>query len=120
MLYQLSYAPRSSAGGCIGVIDDPPEQGEHRHRAAGGARRCDTGRVCREWGVAGGGGNGGWPRRGRAVVYAGGPVRCWAGGGIVADSRLEDEYQETFDKAAAMLKLVQQTAVGSAQQPTSR
>jgi para-aminobenzoate synthetase component 1 len=37
-------------------------------------------------------------------------MRFWAGGGIVADSTLEDEYQETFDKAAAMLKLLQQSA----------
>jgi anthranilate/para-aminobenzoate synthase component I len=29
----------------------------------------------------------------------------------VADSALEGEYQETFDKAAAMLKLLQQAAV---------
>ena len=50
----------------------------------------------------------------RTLVYAGGTIRFWAGGGIVADSRLEDEYQETFDKAAAILKLVQQTAVGEA------
>ena len=28
---------------------------------------------------------------------------CWAGGGIVADSALESEYQECLDKAAAML-----------------
>ncbi len=47
----------------------------------------------------------------RTLVYSGGAIRFWAGGGIVADSRLEDEYQETFDKAAAMLKLLQQTAV---------
>ena len=46
----------------------------------------------------------------RTLLYAGGTIRFWAGGGIVADSRLEDEYQETFDKAAAMLKLLQQTA----------
>lgn len=46
----------------------------------------------------------------RTLVYAGGTIRFWAGGGIVADSRVEDEYQETFDKAAAMLKLLQQTA----------
>jgi para-aminobenzoate synthetase component 1 len=45
-------------------------------------------------------------------VYSGGTVRFWAGGGIVADSRLEDEYQETFDKAAAMLRLLQQTGNG--------
>lgn len=30
---------------------------------------------------------------------------CWAGGGIVLDSRLEDEYQESLDKAAAMLSV---------------
>src|SRR5688500_10480783 len=46
----------------------------------------------------------------RTLVHSGGVIRFWAGGGIVADSRLEDEYQETFDKAAAMLKLLQQSA----------
>ena len=46
----------------------------------------------------------------RTLVHSRGIVRCWAGGGIVADSRAEDEYQETFDKAAAMLKLLQQSA----------
>ncbi len=46
----------------------------------------------------------------RTLVHSHGVIRCWAGGGIVADSRLEDEYQETFDKAAAMLKLLQQSA----------
>jgi para-aminobenzoate synthetase component 1 len=33
-------------------------------------------------------------------------TRFWAGGGIVADSELEAEYQETFDKAAAFFKLL--------------
>jgi para-aminobenzoate synthetase component 1 len=46
----------------------------------------------------------------RTLVYSGGVIRCWAGGGIVADSRADDEYQETFDKAAAMLKVLQQSA----------
>ncbi len=46
----------------------------------------------------------------RTLVYSGGVIRCWAGGGVVADSQLEDEYQETFDKAAAMLRLLQQSA----------
>jgi para-aminobenzoate synthetase component 1 len=46
----------------------------------------------------------------RTLVYSGGSVRFWAGGGIVADSQLDEEYQETFDKAAAMLKLLQRTA----------
>ncbi|MCZ6772188.1 MAG: aminodeoxychorismate synthase component I [Proteobacteria bacterium] len=30
---------------------------------------------------------------------------CWAGGGIVIDSELDGEYQESLDKAAAMLNL---------------
>ena len=46
----------------------------------------------------------------RTLVYSGGAIRFSVGGGIIADSRLDDEYQETFDKAAAMLRLLQQTA----------
>ncbi len=43
----------------------------------------------------------------RTLVFSGGEIRCWAGGGIVADSQCEAEYQETLDKAAAMLELLQ-------------
>lgn len=43
----------------------------------------------------------------RTLVYANREIRCWAGGGIVADSKCEAEYQETLDKAAAMLELLQ-------------
>jgi para-aminobenzoate synthetase component 1 len=42
----------------------------------------------------------------RTLVYAGGEIRCWAGGGIVADSEVGAEYQETLDKASAMLELL--------------
>lgn len=42
----------------------------------------------------------------RTLVYAGGEIRCWAGGGIVADSEVAAEYQETMDKAEAMLELL--------------
>jgi para-aminobenzoate synthetase component 1 len=42
----------------------------------------------------------------RTLVYSGGEVRCCAGGGIVADSDEKAEYQETLDKAAAMLTLL--------------
>ena len=42
----------------------------------------------------------------RTLVHSGKEVRCWAGGGIVADSDLKAEYQETLDKASAMLKLL--------------
>ena len=44
----------------------------------------------------------------RTLVYSGGKVDCWAGGGIVADSNLEEEYQETLHKASAMLRLLRQ------------
>jgi len=50
----------------------------------------------------------------RTLVCRGGRIYFSAGGGIVADSRLEEEYQETFDKAAVMLKLVQRAAMGRA------
>ena len=46
----------------------------------------------------------------RTLVHSHGTVRFWAGGGIVADSQREAEYQETFDKAAALLSLLQQSA----------
>jgi para-aminobenzoate synthetase component 1 len=46
----------------------------------------------------------------RTLVHSHGTVRFWAGGGIVADSQRESEYQETFDKAAALLSLLQQSA----------
>jgi para-aminobenzoate synthetase component 1 len=42
----------------------------------------------------------------RTLVYSGNTIRCWAGGGIVADSQCDAEYQETLDKASAMLELM--------------
>jgi para-aminobenzoate synthetase component 1 len=42
----------------------------------------------------------------RTLVYSGNVIRCWAGGGIVADSKCGAEYQETLDKASAMLELL--------------
>lgn len=44
----------------------------------------------------------------RTLVYSDNKIRCWAGGGIVADSEVAAEYQETLDKAAAMLNLLYQ------------
>ncbi len=41
----------------------------------------------------------------RTMLYSDGEICCWAGGGVVADSRCEEEYQETFDKASAMLEI---------------
>jgi para-aminobenzoate synthetase component 1 len=42
----------------------------------------------------------------RTLVYSNQEIRCWAGGGIVADSTCAAEYQETLDKAAALLELL--------------
>jgi para-aminobenzoate synthetase component 1 len=33
-------------------------------------------------------------------------LTCWAGGGIVADSKVEDEYQESLDKVAFLTGIV--------------
>ncbi|MFZ3019652.1 MAG: aminodeoxychorismate synthase component I [Gallionella sp.] len=42
----------------------------------------------------------------RTLVFSEGEIRCWAGGGLVADSQCDAEYQETLDKASAMLALL--------------
>ena len=43
----------------------------------------------------------------RTLVHSDDSIRFWAGGGIVNDSVMEDEYQESFDKAAALLNLLE-------------
>ncbi len=50
----------------------------------------------------------------RTLVYRAGQARFWAGGGLVADSVVGEEYQETLDKAAPFLQLVQRCAEASA------
>jgi len=42
----------------------------------------------------------------RTLVHSENTIRFWAGGGIVNDSVMDDEYQESFDKAAALLNLL--------------
>ena len=42
----------------------------------------------------------------RTAVFSGGEIRFWAGGGIVADSQMEQEYRETLDKASSMTQLM--------------
>jgi para-aminobenzoate synthetase component 1 len=44
----------------------------------------------------------------RTLVYSQNRLRFWAGGGIVADSEADAEYQEINDKAAAMLEIIKQ------------
>lgn len=43
----------------------------------------------------------------RSLLCSEGEVRCWGGGGIVADSQHGQEYQETFDKVGKFLSLLE-------------
>lgn len=43
----------------------------------------------------------------RTFVMQHDQIHCWGGGGIVADSVCEDEYQETFDKVGRYLKILE-------------
>jgi para-aminobenzoate synthetase component 1 len=47
----------------------------------------------------------------RTLVHSDDCIRFWAGGGIVNDSVAAEEYQECFDKAAALLALLKQLSV---------
>ena len=38
-------------------------------------------------------------------------IRCWGGGGIVADSQWQQEYQETFDKVGKFLSVLENLSV---------
>ncbi len=44
----------------------------------------------------------------RTLTVSHGSVRFWAGGGIIYDSEVAAEYQESFDKASALLRLLRQ------------
>ncbi|MBH0074762.1 aminodeoxychorismate synthase component I [Pseudoalteromonas sp. SWYJ118] len=44
----------------------------------------------------------------RTLVCYKAQIYCWAGGGIVADSKVELEYQETYDKVNKILPLLKQ------------
>ncbi|MGY6274794.1 aminodeoxychorismate synthase component I [Methylomonas sp. MgM2] len=44
----------------------------------------------------------------RTLVHNRDSIRFWVGGGIVNDSNVDAEYQECFDKAAALLQLLEQ------------
>ncbi len=43
----------------------------------------------------------------RSLLLHRGELRCWAGGGIVADSSCDEEYQETFDKVGGLLRALE-------------
>ncbi len=43
----------------------------------------------------------------RTLLCRNGSIYCWAGGGIVADSKIEEEYQETFNKVNNLINCLQ-------------
>lgn len=45
----------------------------------------------------------------RSLWCENGNLQCWAGGGIVADSRWREEYRETFDKVGKFLSSLEET-----------
>ncbi|WP_077338484.1 aminodeoxychorismate synthase component I [Pseudocolwellia agarivorans] len=42
----------------------------------------------------------------RTLICESNKIHCWAGGGLVADSVLADEYQETFDKVNKIIPVL--------------
>jgi para-aminobenzoate synthetase component I len=44
----------------------------------------------------------------RSLLCEQSQIRCWGGGGIVADSRWQHEYQETYDKVGRFLSALEQ------------
>jgi para-aminobenzoate synthetase component 1 len=50
----------------------------------------------------------------RTLVQHGDYIYAWAGGGVVADSEVDAEYQESLDKAAALLEVLGERAVNGA------
>ena len=44
----------------------------------------------------------------RTMLCNQGTVRCWGGGGIVADSQWPQEYQETYDKVGKLLNTLEE------------
>lgn len=44
----------------------------------------------------------------RTLAAVDGKLYCWAGGGVVADSNADCEYQETFDKVSRILPILEQ------------
>ncbi len=51
----------------------------------------------------------------RSLLAGSGEIACWAGGGIVADSQCEQEYQETFDKVGGFLTALEADLTAGAQ-----
>lgn len=55
----------------------------------------------------------------RTLVMAAEHIYCWAGGGIVADSQADAEYQETYDKVGRILPVLSQRSAEKSGQPSA-
>lgn len=53
----------------------------------------------------------------RTLLATQGRLHCWAGGGLVADSQWEAEYQETRDKVGKILPVLSDTPTDTAHSP---
>ncbi len=50
----------------------------------------------------------------RTLLRAGDSIYAWAGGGIVADSQVDAEYQESLDKASGLLAVLSESRISAA------
>jgi len=50
----------------------------------------------------------------RSLLRVGSSIHAWAGGGIVADSRVDAEFQESLDKASGLLAVLADASVSAA------
>jgi para-aminobenzoate synthetase component 1 len=50
----------------------------------------------------------------RTLLRRGETIHAWAGGGIVADSDADREYQECFDKASGLLSVLSESRISAA------
>ena len=68
---------------------------------------CDRAIYCGTIGYLNKAGDGVWNIAIRTLLRVQDELYAWAGGGIVADSECELEYEECFNKIGAMLKLLE-------------
>ncbi len=69
---------------------------------------CDRSVYCGTLGWMSADGRGEWNIAIRTLLRVGEAMYAWAGGGIVADSVCESEYQECFNKIGPLLQLLEQ------------
>ncbi len=68
---------------------------------------CDRAIYCGSMGYLNKSGDGVWNIAIRTLLRVEDALYAWAGGGIVADSVCDSEYEECFNKIGAMLKLLE-------------